>query len=203
MISITLCVVSAMTIFLLWDENMPAADAKSTSWSQFSEAFNELARRDVLTIGIAESLWQAVLNIFIFAWTPILQSKTSLAFNPGMVFITFVLLIITFTKIYEVFNIYLKFNLFLSLSFSLIVEIFAFSYVTMSDDFYSSYIMLGIINGICGYYQPVNSIIKAKILKEKVRALLMSIFRIPLNLYVVCALSFMKNLNPETVIIFI
>lgn len=193
-----LCLISAISIAFLWDENKPASESKS-NWSQYIEAFEELKKRDVLTVGIMESLWQAVLNIFIFAWTPILQNATNMPFNPGMVFISFVLMIIAGTKLYEVFSIYLKFDLYLSLAGSILIEIIAFTVVLYSDNFLVSYIALSIVNGICGFYQPVNSIIKAKILKEKVRALLMNIFRIPLNLYVVFALSFMKNLNPETV----
>lgn len=195
----SLCVISALSMAFLWDENKPGADNASNAWVQCKEALNEFKKRDVLTIGIIESLWQAVLNIFIFAWTPILQSTTTSNFNPGMVFISFVLMIIMGTKLYEVFGIYLKTNLFLSLAMSILIEIIAFGVVLFSDNFLVSYIFLSVINGICGFFQPVNSIIKAKLLKEKVRALLMSIFRIPLNIYVVSALVFMKNLNPNTV----
>lgn len=194
-----LCLVSALSMGFLWDENKPGADHKSTTWTQYTEALEELKKREVLTVGIIESLWQAVLNIFIFAWTPILQSTTTSQINPGMVFISFVLMIITGTKLYEVFNIYLKFNLFLSMSGAILVETISFCVVLTSGEFYISYIFLATINGICGFYQPVNSIIKAKLLKEKVRALLMNIFRIPLNIYVVSALVFLRNLNPDTV----
>lgn len=197
-----LCAFSAISISLLWDENRPASDHSATSWSQYQDAFNELKKREVLTVGIVESLWQATLNIFIFAWTPILQSTTTQEFNPGMVFVSFVLMIISGTKFYEVFNIYLKFNLFVSLAGCILVELIGFIIVLSTKSFMLTYILLAVINGICGFYQPVNSIIKAKLLKEKVRALLMNIFRIPLNLYVVSALVFLKNLNPDTVSIY-
>ncbi len=53
--------------------------------------------------------------------------------------------------------------------------------------------------GCFGFYNPLNSIIKTKILEEKFRALLMNIFRIPLNIYVVVVLLFLKYLDPFTV----
>ena len=201
LISISLCLVSGISIAILWDENKPAGQSQNTSTlNQFSEAFEELKKREVLTVGIMESFWQAVLNIFIFAWTPILQHTTTEKFNPGMVFITFVMLIIAGTKVYELVCIYLKGNLYLSLASGILVELIAFSVILVfPNNFMITYISLGIINGMCGYYQPINSIIKAKIIKEKVRALMMNIFRIPLNLYVVSALLFLKNLDPTTV----
>ncbi len=200
LISIALCLVSGISITFLWDENRPGQNQNSTTLNQFSEAFEELKKREVLTVGIMESFWQAVLNIFIFAWTPILQHTTTEKFNPGMVFITFVMLIIAGTKVYELVCIYLKSNLYISLASGILVELIAFTIILMvPNNFMLTYICLGIINGMCGYYQPINSIIKAKIIKEKVRALMMNIFRIPLNLYVVSALLFLKNLDPKTV----
>jgi cbb3-type cytochrome oxidase subunit 3 len=55
------------------------------------------------------------------------------------------------------------------------------------------------INGIQGFYNPLNSIIKSKILEEKYRATLMNIFRIPLNLYVIIILFVVKYMKPLSI----
>jgi hypothetical protein len=51
-------------------------------------------------------------------------------------------------------------------------------------------------------YLPLNSIIKSKILVEKHRATLMSIFRMPVNAYVIITLLALKYMDAFTVNIF-
>lgn len=165
----------------------------------YCEAVKELKKREVLTVGIIESLYQAVLNIFIFAWTPILQRSTDSEFNPGMIFIHFVFLIIVGTKLYEILIIHLKGNLYLAVSLALAIEIFCFGIIYVKDSFEVRFIMCACINGICGFYLPSNSIIKSKILPEKYRSLLMSLFRVPLNIYVVAVLVYIKEMDPFNV----
>ena len=57
-------------------------------------------------------------------------------------------------------------------------------------------LFLSLFNGLTGFYNPLNSIVKSKILVERYRALLMNIFRIPLNTYVIVVLLFLKYMNP-------
>ena len=198
-ISMSLCLTSAIIISITWDENKPAS-TKSNAWSIYGEALQELKKREILTIGIIESIYQAVLNVFIFAWTPLLQlTAENGVFNPGMAFINFVLMIILGTKIYEIFIINLKGNLYHSVSLCIIVEICAFATIYLEDSFLIRFVFCAIINGTCGFYQPANSIIKAKILPEKYRTTLMSIFRIPLNVYVIIILIYIKQMNPFNV----
>jgi len=194
-ISMIFSLISIITIMLSWSENKPASFNISNTFNQYKEAFMELKKREVLTMGIIESTWAAVLSIFIFAWTPILKSSTQFEFNPGMVFFCFVMAIISGTKLYEIFVIHLRSNVFICMFFVLLVEILAFLILYSFNIFYVRFLMCIIINGICGIYQPINSIIKAKILKEKYRALLMNLFRVPLNLYVVFVLIFIKKLE--------
>ena len=58
---------------------------------------------------------------------------------------------------------------------------------------------LSLFNGMTGFYNPLNSIIKSNILVEKYRALLMNLFRIPLNTYVIIVLLTLRYMNPFTV----
>lgn len=194
-ISIIFSFLSMIIIGLSWDENKPGDDKKHNTLYLYKAAFKELKKREIITVGIMESLWSAVLHIFIFAWTPILQSSTDYSFNPGMIFFCFVLLIICGTKLYEVFIIHLKTNPYISLFACLLIEIMSFFIIYMVENFTVRFLMCTVINGICGFYQPVNSIIKAKILKENVRALLMNMFRVPLNIYVVSILVLLKQLE--------
>ncbi len=52
---------------------------------------------------------------------------------------------------------------------------------------------------MCGYVLPLNSSIKSRILDEKSRALLMSIFRMPISIYVIAILIALQYLEPMIV----
>jgi hypothetical protein len=72
-----------------------------------TESIQELKQRDVLSIGLIESIYQAVFNVYLFIWTPILQiSKLNLNedsnINVGFIYICFVLMLIIGAKFFEV-----------------------------------------------------------------------------------------------------
>jgi hypothetical protein len=181
---------------LLWAENKPNADSHIGMNQNFIEAFEELKKREVLSMGLIESLYQAVLNIFLFAWTPILQNSTDTGINVGFIFTCFITMMIIGTTIYEVFMIYLKCEYYLSISISLLIETLLFFFVSYIDDFLIRLVLLGCINGVTGFFSPLNSIIKSRILIERHRTTLMSIFRIPLNAYVIIVLVSLRYMNP-------
>lgn len=119
--------------------------------------------------------------------------------NLGAVSICFVTMVIIATVLYEIFVLYCSINLFIGLSASLILETVFFLVIYYVDSFYIRLIFLSLINGVSGFVFPVNSILKAKILPEKYRALLMNIFRMPLNLYVIIVLLSLRFIDPMTV----
>ena len=61
-----------------------------------------MKKREVVSIGIMESLFMATNSIFLFAWTPILQSSIVGEINVGIIFICFIMSMITGTMIFEV-----------------------------------------------------------------------------------------------------
>ena len=166
----------------------------------FSAAFSELKKREVLSMGIIESLFQAVLNIYLFAWTPILQNSTDIKnINVGFIFTCFIFAMILGTKLFEIFIIYLKAGYYTSMSIVLFIELVIFFMISYIDSFLVRLILLAAINGISGFLFPLNSVIKSRILVEEYRATLMSIFRIPLNLYVIIVLICLRYMNPFSV----
>ena len=195
-ISIAFSVFGSIAIALLWDENKPMANSKISTYTQFADACNELKKREVLSVGLIESIVMAVLNIFLFSWTPILKESTTSGINVGFIFTCMVLTMIVGTKTYEVVILQLGCGDYVSISASLVIECALFLLVFFTDSFRTRLIALSCINGIQGFYNPLNSIIKSKILPEKHRALLMNIFRIPLNLYVIIVLLTLRYMNP-------
>jgi hypothetical protein len=100
------------------------------------EAFKELRKREVLSIGIMESLYNAVINIFIFSWTPLLQRSTSTHnLQVGFVFLCFVNSVIIGTSLFEFFVITLKSKFYLSMSIVIFVDMCLFMNVYLNDTF--------------------------------------------------------------------
>lgn len=184
---------------LMWAENKPNSVGNKNK-SSFMEACKELKKRDVLCVGIAESIFQADLNIYLFAWTPLLLASTPTGINVGFIFTCFVIALILGTTVFEIFILHLRCKYYNAIACTLFIEFIAFLLVYYVDSFLLRTIFLASINGISGFYNPLNSIIKSKILVEKYRALLMSIFRIPLNFYVIIVLLSIRYMDPFDVI---
>ena len=181
---------------LTWGENKPMANSHDGAYQQFREAFGELKKREVLCVGLIESLSMAVLNIFLFSWTPILQNSTDGGINVGFIFTCMVITLILGTTIYEITILHLGCDYYSSIAVSLLFESLLFIAVYFIDSFTCRLILLSAINGVTGFYNPLNSIIKSKILVDKYRALLMNIFRIPLNFYVIVVLITLRFMDP-------
>lgn len=158
-----------------------------------------MKKREVLSVGIAESLTLAVQNLYLFLWTPILLASTDDKINIGFIFLCMVTSIIVGTKVFEIGVIYLRANLYVILSFCLFTIFSSLSVIYLVDNFLVRVIAFACLNGSSGLYNPLYSFIKYKILEDKNRALLMNIFRIPLNAYVIIVLLSLKFLNPFTV----
>ena len=101
-VSISFASVAFFIILLLWEENKPNESGKVHIARSFCEALQELKKREVLTVGVMESLFLAVYSIFLFAWTPILANTASGEINVGIIFICFVMSMITGTLLFEV-----------------------------------------------------------------------------------------------------
>lgn len=100
------------------------------------EALQELKKREVLSIGIMESLYNAVVNIFIFSWTPLLEKSTDVKnMQVGFVFLCFVTSVIIGTSIFEFFIITLKSKFYVSMSAVLFIDMLLFMNVYVNDNF--------------------------------------------------------------------
>jgi hypothetical protein len=181
---------------MLWDENKPNSGHDAKEQGTFEGALNELKKREVLCIGIIESTYQAVVNIYLFSWTPILQNSSDTGINVGFIFTCFVITLILGTHLFEIFMLYLRADYYKSITTALFSLSMIFFMIYYIDNFYVRFLLLAAVNGTSGFFNPLMSIIKSRILVEKYRALLMSIFRVPLNAYVIIVLLCIRYMNP-------
>ena len=165
----------------------------------FTEALKELKKPDVLCIGLIESLYQGVLNIFLFAWQPLLESSIDKPINPGFIFTCFVISLILGAGLFEIFTIYVKTNYYKLIVNLLFYVLLLFLSIFFIENFMLRFILCAFYNGSTSFFNSLLSIIKSQILVEKHRALLMNIFRIPLNVYVITVFILVKYISTVTV----
>jgi len=186
-----------IVIQVTWSENEKKLKEKKIS-ECYKEAFKELKRREVLCLGIAESSTLAVQNLFLFLWTPVLIETTNggNTINIGFIFLCLVTSIIVGTKLFEISILYLQIGLYNVLLIVLMIIFSALTMIYLFDSFLLRLVLFSTLNGVAGLYQPLFSFIKYRVLEDKHRALLMNIFRVPLNIYVVVSLLMLKFLDP-------
>ena len=197
-ISIILSFLAIVYISIFWKENKLQVPKNESTWTQLDEAFKELKKVDVLCIGLIEGLVWASLNIYLFSWTPILKQSTPGEMNVGFIFTAMVLSMIIGTKSYKLIIVYLKLDYYLSITGCLFFQGLFLFLIYYINDFLYRIIFFALFNGMIGFYNPLNSVIKSIILVEKYRALLMNLFRIPLNIYLIVILITFRNKNPLT-----
>ena len=197
-ISIFLTVLASILIWILWDEN-GSLIAKEKTWIQYKEASKEFKKPEVLCIGLIEGIANACLNIYLFSWTPILKRSTPGGMNVGFIFTCMLLTMISGTKMFQLLIGTLDFDNYMSIAGCVIIQGILMFLTYAINGFLPRLIFLSLFNGVTGFYNPLNSIIKASILIEKYRALLMNLFRVPLNFYVIIVLLTLRLMNPFTV----
>ena len=195
-VSIILTAIAFFVIFFTWEENIPLIPRGMSTWDQVKEACLEFKKVDVTCIGLIEGIAFACLNIFLFSWTPILKQSTPGGMNVGFIFTCMVLCMIVGTKMYHMFIILLQWDYYKSIAGAMFLQGLLMYLIYLVDGFLPRMIFLALFNGVTGFYNPLNSIVKSVILIEKYRALLMNIFRIPLNFYVIIVLLTLRMMNP-------
>ena len=196
-ISFTFSLLSLLVIAKNWKEN--ALSKSETIMAQMKGALREFKKGEVLGIGLIEGIVMACLNMFLFSWTPILKQSTSGGMNPGFIFTSMVLTMIVGTKICKLLIVYLYCDYFISITGCLFFQGIFLILTYYKDSFLERLIFLCAFDGLIGFYNPVNSVLKSKILVEKYRALLMNLFRVPLNIYVIIVLLTIRYINSFTV----
>ena len=196
-ISFTFSLLSLLVIAKNWKEN--ALSKSETIMAQMKGALREFKKGEVLGIGLIEGIVMACLNMFLFSWTPILKQSTPRGMNPGFIFTSMVLTMIVGTKLCKLLIVYLYCDYFISITGCLFLQGIFLILTYYKDSFLERLIFLCAFDGLIGFYNPVNSVLKSKILVEKYRALLMNLFRVPLNIYVIIVLLTIKYINSFTV----
>ena len=158
----------------------------------------ELKYRPVYTIGLIEMFVYTVMIVYIFIWTPLLLNSNSNT-NFSMTFLCFTFSIIIFSKLFEIQILIGNLEFYDNFSIILLINCFFLLIPYYFDDFNIKLISFTIVNGTFGYLMPALSAFKSKLLNEKYRTLLMSVYKVPTYLLSIISLIFSIFISIEKV----
>lgn len=186
LIAIPFLLLVGALIFSHWNENY--SDQKSRFHKHCAEGVTKIMSSEkIFVIGIIESLFESVIYIIIFLWTPILdQNKPPL----GIIFSTFMICVLIGSAVFQILSsrhVAVQHLLIAATGIALFANvILVFSVHPDKRDIVTSYIAFLIFELGIGIYFPAMGFLRSRILPEANRASIMSWFRVPINL-IACA----------------
>jgi len=201
MVSLVLLVISSIIVGFSWTENY--GDSEMVLKQIFSGAVDAL-RKDVRValLGTIQSLFESSMYVFVFMWTPILNSAfseyedSSLGLH-GVTFASFMVMIMIGGSLFSflerkwtVEQIYLGT---LAISTLLFVVI---AVVNIGIVLFLSFMSFEIC---CGIHFTCIGTLRGKYIPEESRAAVMNLFRVPLNVLVCCVLYYVEAFSNQTV----
>jgi MFS family permease len=179
-----------------WSENY--GNQTMSLVSSMTKSFN-LIRSDwrIASLGLAQSTFEGAMYSFVFMWTPALKSdneqgeETTSAYL-GLIFAVFMVCVMIGSSLFKMYSqrrdMLYKIPIFLHLT--------AFASMAMITIFFEYkivvYAMFLVFEMTVGLFYPSYGVIKSEKIPEDIRSAVMSIFRIPLNAFVVLLLLKIK-----------
>ena len=197
-----------------WRENYGNSDAvsrASSGWDNFGKAWTLLMTSEkVLLLGVIQSAFESAMYIFVFMWTPALESAlragllssgvggAAPALPHGVVFAGFMVCTMIGSKVFELMIQWRPVEhaarwVFVAASAALAVPIlFGSSHNLVLAGFC-------VFEVCCGIFWPAAGTMRNKFIQEEVRSTVMNVFRVGLNLIVVVVLINIDYLATDTV----
>lgn len=203
MASAGLLMIAFWIILVCWTENY--GDSHQTSESSTGPQLDALKTfftdKRILTLGLASCFFEGSMYLFVFFWTPALKAAQSLAGSPalplGMIFACFMGSVMLGS---------LAFNLLVS-KYKLIshARLLTIIFATASSSLLITVVVQDealtfwsfcVFEACVGMYWPSVGYLKGRFIDDGIRARIYGMLRIPLNTFVVVALSLIKE-GPE------
>ena len=115
--------------------------------------------------------------------------------NVGFIFTTMLFTLIIGTEFYEMLIVYLHFDYYITNIVNLFLQALFLFLVYYINSFLSRMIFLSLFNGLFGFYNILNFIIKSNILIGRYRSTIMRLFRIPISIYMIVIFLHLHYMN--------
>lgn len=195
--AILLLVIGGFIIYYTWTENY--GNSTGELKQNFVEGFNTLlSDMKVASLGLAQSMFESAMYIFVFMWTPTLD-RTIADLNHGLVFACFMVAVMIGSSLFSLLGAKsikkenMLFVVFVAAAFTFAIPILA-----PNNGFL---LMCGflIYEACVGMFWPCMGTLKGMYIPENVRSTVMNYFRVPTNLFVVLTLNRVSQMNRNTV----
>ncbi|XP_072162922.1 molybdate-anion transporter-like [Diadema setosum] len=182
LLSIPLLMVAGALVAMGWQENY--SDQRVSCSKTCGEGMRHiLSSRRMLLIGAMQSLYESVMYIFIFIWTPVLDP---FRLPLGVIFSNFMLCIMIGSAVYQILTAFRQSAAVLVNVAIVIALVSTLICVGSTKPLHEhptvSYVAFLSLELACGIYFPAMGFLRGKILPESHRAGIMNWFRVPLNL---------------------
>lgn len=218
--SLVLLIVGGAIIWFRWKENYgehgttqsraAAVFDISTAFDSFKKAGRLLVTNEkVLLLGLIQSCFESAMYVFVFMWTPALESSLAPTapgavdkpYLPhGVVFAIFMVCIMIGSKLFGLLVATRPVEHFTRWVFVLSSAALAVPIITQNHNINLAAFCLFEI--CCGIYFPSVGTMRSKYIPEEVRSTVMNIFRVGLNAIVVLTLINIDNMAQDTVFLF-
>eukprot|EP00037_Helgoeca_nana_P007488 m.68207 g.68207 ORF g.68207 m.68207 type:complete len:494 (-) comp18293_c0_seq1:52-1533(-) len=176
-----------------WEENY-GSRRRTMGSSLFSGVGTIFKDRRIFTVGLVSAFFEAVLYIFVFIWTPSLQLRANGEDVPlGLVFACYMLAKMCGTYAFE--HLLAVTGVESSLTWVLAISAVSFAWPVWRRGYLDTLMAHCAFEFSVGMYWPAVSTLRSACITEELRSTTMSLFRVPLNLFVVFSLSGIEDLT--------
>lgn len=192
---------SMVSLGLVWNENF--AEKKTITQESVKKSCTEglkeiMQNLDLFLIGIIQSLFESVLFVFVFIWTPALDVFHDIPL--GIAFASFMVCYMLGSLVCD----YLIAKVGYSMTRLLVVVSASAAGVFLCAAYFAAYksatfyrlkmlICLQLFELVCGFYFPIMRVLREKVLPEEHRLSITNWFRVPLTVLSSLALLFLHD----------
>ncbi|CCF33927.1 major facilitator superfamily transporter [Colletotrichum higginsianum] len=197
--SVVLLIIASSVIASQWDENYGStgkASPSKASRSKTASLWPTMTDKRVLAIGLASTMFEGSMYLFVVLWSPVLVSASS---SPetlpyGIIFASFMASTLLASLLYPRLLALVSTPSRLLLSVLLAANVVFFALGTGAPRAEQITFWLFCLFEACvGLYFPSMGYLKGKVVDDGVRAQVYGVLRIPLNVFVVVSLMFSSD----------
>ncbi|ACO64922.1 major facilitator superfamily [Micromonas commoda] len=187
----------ALGAYKLWWEERPTGGGGRNAPERgiLRAAAMVLAKPELLSLGVTNSLYEAALHVFVFVWTPALERRgprmLAGAVPHGLVFSLFMACKMAGSQLYMIIGDRVPAATILRAVFLGSTLVFAAPLLVESYSF--TLLCFCAFEFGLGLYWPAMAVTRAELVPNYLRATMTSVFRVPLNVLVMGCLAFAGN----------
>lgn len=191
--ALVLLVIGTASIAMTWPENH--GDARVSVKDAMARAVSTI-RGDgkVFLLGVIQSSFEGGMHIFVFMWTPALETTSATEVRHGWVFASFMMGVLIGSTL---FDLLLAFGFRVERFSTLVFGIAAMALAVPTFSFNHDYRLAAFVvfEVCCGVFWPSLAVMRSHYIPCNVRASVMNLFRMPLNGIVVLVLANLDKLD--------